>query len=233
MDKITFYQWPAITGLDSASPFCMKIHWALRYKRLPYDPVTMADRAAVLALNPRAKLPAIKFGDTIVADSTDIMRIIEERNPEPRLFPADPALRARAIVLEDWGDESLYWHLVYERWQIEDQYDQYAAELFPGVPRQVQRQYREVVVQALHGQGFGRMTVEQHRAKLSEALDALDAMLVNSEFLCGKELSVADIGVGAQVGGLDLPLTPAAAAEVRKHANVMRWLGRIAKAVSP
>jgi glutathione S-transferase len=232
MDKITLYQWPAITGLESASPFCMKIHWALAYKRLPFDPVTMADRAAVVALNPRAKLPALKYGDNIVSDSTDIMRFIEERHPEPRLYPSDPAARARAIILEDWGDESLYWHLVYERWQIEEQYDEYAAQLFPGVPRQVQRQYRESVVQGLYGQGFGRMTVEQHRAKLGEALDALDATLAEAQFLCGNQLSVADIGVGAEVHGLDLPLTPAASGEVRKRANVMRWLGRIAKAVS-
>jgi len=234
VEKITLYQWPPVKGLESASPFCMKVHWALRYKRLPYDPVTMADRAAVVALNPRAKLPALKYGDTIVSDSTDIMRLIEERHPEPRLYPSDPAARARAIILEDWGDESLYWHLVYERWQIEDQFEQYGAQLFPGVPRQVRQQMREGVVQGLFGQGFGRMSVEQHRAKMGESLDALDAMLAGGgEFLCGKELSVADIGVGAEVSGLDLPLSPAAGAEVRKRANVMRWLERIAKAVGP
>jgi glutathione S-transferase len=234
MEKVTLYQWPPIPGLESASPFCMKIHWALRYKRLPFDAVTMADRAAVIALNPRSKLPALKYGDaTTVIDSSDIIRFIDQRHPEPRLYPSDPVQRAKAIILEDWGDESLYWHLVYERWQIEDQYEQYGAQLFPGVPRQVRQQMREGVVQGLFGQGFGRMTVEQHRAKLGESLDALEALLADSQFLCGKELSVADIGVGAEVGGLDLPLTPAASAEVRKRANVSRWLDRLAKAVAP
>src|SRR5579885_206067 len=232
MEKVTLYQWPAIPGLESASPFCMKIHWALRYKRLPFDAVTLADRAAVLALNPRSKLPALKYGEDTVIDSSEIMRCVEERHPEPRRYPADPVQRAKALILEDWGDESLYWHLVYERWQIEEQFEQYGAQLFPGVPKQVRQQSREAVVQGLYGQGFGRMTVAQHRAKLGESLDALDAMLVDGGFLCGKELSIADIGVGAQVGGLDLPITPVAGAEVRKRANVMRWLERLAKAVS-
>ncbi|HUY18961.1 MAG TPA: glutathione S-transferase family protein [Candidatus Binataceae bacterium] len=231
MEKIKLYQWPAIPGLESASPFCMKIHWALRYKHLPFEAVTMGDRDAVVALNPRAKLPALGYGDTTIIDSSDIMRFIEERHPEPRLYPRDPALRAKAIILEDWGDESLYWHLVYERWQIEDQFEQYGAQLFPGAPQPVRRQLREGVVQGLHGQGFGRMTVEQHREKFGESLDALEAVL-DGEFLCGKELSVADLGVAAEVGGLDLPLTPVASAAVRKRAKVVRWLDRVAKAVA-
>lgn len=231
MEQIKLYQWPAIPGLESASPFCMKIHWALRYKRLPFDAITMADRGAVLTLNRRAKLPALSYGDTTVCDSSDIIRFLEERYPEPQLYPRDPALRARALILEDWGDESLYWHLVYERWQIENQYEQYGDQLFPGVPKQVKREIRESVVQGLFGQGFGRMTIEQHREKLGESLDALEAML-DGDFLCGKELSVADLGVAAQVGGLDLPITPIAGAEVHKRANVTRWLERVAKAVA-
>ncbi len=231
MEQIKLYQWPAIPGLESASPFCVKIHWALRYKRLPFEAIALADRAAVIALNPRSKLPALSYGDATVIDSSDIIRFIEQRHPEPRLYPRDPALRARAVILEDWGDESLYWHLVYERWQIEEQFEKYADQLFPGVPRQVKQQLREGAVQGLFGQGFGRMTVEQHREKLGESLDALDAML-DGEFLCGKELSVADLGVAAEVGGLDLPITPAAGAEVRKRARVMRWLERVAKAVA-
>lgn len=231
MEQIKLYQWPPIPGLESASPFCMKIHWALRYKHLPYEAITMADRAAVVTLNPRAKLPALTCGDTTVIDSSDIIRFLEERYPEPRLFPRDSALRARAVILEDWGDESLYWHLVYERWQIDNQYEQYGDQLFPGVPKQVKQQLREGVVQGAFGQGFGRMTVEAQRKKLGESLDALDAML-DGEFLCGKELSVADVGVAAQVGGLDLPITPIAGAEVRKRANVMRWLERVTKAVA-
>jgi glutathione S-transferase len=231
MEKIKLYQWPPIPGLESASPFCMKIHWALRYKRLPYEAIAMVDRAAVTALNPRLKLPAISYGDTTVVDSSDIIRFLEQRHPEPALYPRDPALRAKAVILEDWGDESLYWHLGYERWQIEDQFEKYGEQLFPGVPKQVKAQLREGVVQSLFGQGFGRMTVEQHRKKLGESLDALDAML-EGDFLCGKELSVADLGVAAEVGGLDLPITPVAGAEVRKRAKIARWLERVAKAVA-
>jgi glutathione S-transferase len=231
MEQIKLYQWAAIPGLESASPFCIKIHWALRYKHLPFETITMTDRNAVIALNPRAKLPVLGYGNTTVADSSDIIRFIEDRHPEPRLLPSDPAARARALILEDWGDESLYWHLVYERWQIPDQFENYAAALFPGVPKQARSQFREGVVQNLYGQGFGRMTVAQHREKLCESLDAIDAMLV-APFLCGDELSIGDLGVAAEVAGLDQTITPIASAEVRKRKNIMRWLDRLMKTVA-
>ncbi|MBF6570438.1 MAG: glutathione S-transferase family protein [Candidatus Binataceae bacterium] len=231
MEQIKLYQWRAIPGLESASPFCIKVHWALRYKQLSFEVITPDDRDSVVALNPRAKLPVLGYGDTTVADSSDIIRFIEARHPEPHLLPSDPALRARALIFEDWGDESIYWHLVYERWQVPEQFEQYANVLFPGVPEQMKNQFREGIIQYLHGQGFGRMTLEQHREKMCELLDALDAILV-TPFLCGNELSIGDIGVAAEVAGLNQTLTPIAGAEVRKRKQVMRWLDRVLKAVA-
>ena len=41
-------------------------------------------------------------GDEIVTDSTRILHHLEERFPEPPLFPADPAARAEVEVFLDW-----------------------------------------------------------------------------------------------------------------------------------
>jgi glutathione S-transferase len=231
MEKIKLYQFPSIERFESSSPFCVKVGWALHYKRLLYDSITLSDSAAVAAVNPRAKLPALSYGEATIADSSDIIRFIESRHPEPRLYPSDPALHARAIILEDWGDESLFWHLLYERWQIDEQFDHYAAGLFAGAPDQVVREIRERELRDLRCQGFGRMTIDEQRAKLCESLDALDAIL-DADFLCGNELSVADLGVAAQVAGLDISITPVAAAEVRKRHRVSRWLDRVTNAVA-
>ena len=38
----------------------------------------------------------------VVSDSTAILRHLEERQPEPRLYPHDPARRAEAEVFVDW-----------------------------------------------------------------------------------------------------------------------------------
>ena len=41
-------------------------------------------------------------GDEVVTDSTRILHHLEERFPEPPLFPADPAARAEVEVFLDW-----------------------------------------------------------------------------------------------------------------------------------
>ena len=38
-------------------------------------------------------------------DSTRVIAALEERNPEPALYPADPDERRRALELEDFFDE--------------------------------------------------------------------------------------------------------------------------------
>jgi len=37
-------------------------------------------------------------------------------------------------LLEDWADESLYWHVVYENWLIDDQFEKFAAEILAPMP---------------------------------------------------------------------------------------------------
>ena len=41
-------------------------------------------------------------GDRVVADSTAILEHLEERFPEPPLYPADPARRAELRLFVDW-----------------------------------------------------------------------------------------------------------------------------------
>jgi glutathione S-transferase len=53
-------------------------------------------------------VPAVIFEDgTKVLGSRKIMRALEERYPEPPLFPADDDARARVERAEQWGDEVL------------------------------------------------------------------------------------------------------------------------------
>jgi glutathione S-transferase len=234
MEKMQLYQFGPLGDLESASPFCVKVRDVLRYKRIPYDTVNATSPVQVRKLNPRAKLPVLVDGAVKLADSSIIVRHLETRHPEPRLYPQEPRARAMALLLEDWADESLYWHVVYERWQIPEQFAKFAEVVFSPVPaparplarllfgRQTRRQLR--------GQGLGRFSVGEQREKFRAALDWLDAM-IDGHFLCGAELSIADVAVAAQVGALNVPFTPLAEAEIHAHAKVMRWLERTFQAL--
>ena len=50
-------------------------------------------------------VPALKIDDEKVSGSRAIMRRLDELAPDPPLFPADPAARARVEEAERWGDE--------------------------------------------------------------------------------------------------------------------------------
>jgi glutathione S-transferase len=52
-------------------------------------------------------VPALKLDGRRVQGSRKIARVLEERWPEPPLFPQDPGLLARVVEAERWGEEQL------------------------------------------------------------------------------------------------------------------------------
>lgn len=63
-----------------------------------------ADRSLVERVSGQPLVPVIEDDGQIVADSTRILRHLEQRCPDPSLFPADPARRAELDVFLEWFD---------------------------------------------------------------------------------------------------------------------------------
>ena len=53
----------------------------------------------MLALNPRGRLPILRYGDVTLYESVAICHFLELEHPEPPLIPHSAAERARALVL--------------------------------------------------------------------------------------------------------------------------------------
>ena len=47
-------------------------------------------------------MPVLVDGDEVVSDSPVILRWLEDRHPEPPLYPSDPARRAEVQLFVDW-----------------------------------------------------------------------------------------------------------------------------------
>ena len=109
------------------SLFSAKARIALGEKGLPHDllQVGWSRKAAyaphhpeVLRLNPKGQVPVLVDGEVVVYDSTLIFEYLEERAPEPRLFPKDLAERARCRQQEAAADEIWFpqvWKLIEAR----------------------------------------------------------------------------------------------------------------------
>lgn len=223
--NIVLHQW-------EISPFCNKVRKVLRWKGLAYQTVEynglLAPRAAKLSES--GKLPVLDYDGTRVQDSSDIVAFLEQRHPQPALFPADPAERATARLFEDWADESLYWYEVYLRIMYPDVLPKVVELLCKDRPAWERSifsvVFRRSLTKQLRGQGLGRQdrqTVETH---LFEFLAALEAILAARQWLVGSQKSVADAAVSAQID--EMLRTSLLAPRIRQYAAVMQWIGRCA-----
>ncbi|WP_076070809.1 glutathione S-transferase family protein [Sphingomonas montana] len=58
--------------------------------------------------NPLGKMPALRDGDYLLADSSAIVAYIEALHPEPALIPAEPRARGMALFWDEFGDAELF-----------------------------------------------------------------------------------------------------------------------------
>jgi glutathione S-transferase len=74
-------------------------HKGIEVEWVDVDP---GDRAAVVAASGQPLVPVLVDGEQVVADSPAIIALLEERVPEPPLYPADEARRAEVEIFVDW-----------------------------------------------------------------------------------------------------------------------------------
>jgi glutathione S-transferase len=80
-------------------PYCARVRIVLAEKSVPHDTVVvdLADRPTWLyEKNPLGKVPVLEEDGLCIPESAVIMELLEERFPEPPLYPADPGQRALA-----------------------------------------------------------------------------------------------------------------------------------------
>ena len=92
------------------SPYAFKVRAALYEKALRFEKreiLKAADRGTLLRLNPRGEVPALVDGDAVICDSKVICAYLEDRFPDPPLYPHDVVLRARCRYLELKSDTDI------------------------------------------------------------------------------------------------------------------------------
>jgi len=89
-------------------PYCARVRIALAEKGLEYEvvEVDLDDRPAwIYDKNPLGRVPVLEEGEYVLPESAVINEYLEERWPEPALWPADPAERALGRLLVHRFDE--------------------------------------------------------------------------------------------------------------------------------
>ena len=89
-------------------PYCARVRIVLAEKRLEHETVIvdLDDRPAwIYEKNPLGRVPVLEEDAFVLPESAVIMEYLEERYPEPPLWPADPAERAAGRLLVERFDQ--------------------------------------------------------------------------------------------------------------------------------
>ena len=157
------------------SLFTAKVRIALDEKTIPYELVSVPFSRTngyspklpeMLAINPKGQVPVLVDDDLALYDSTLILEYLEDRYPEPPLYPRDIKDRARCRQLEAAADEIFFPHV----WEL-------IAEVF----------YKSDPAQR------DAARIDNAKAALGAQYAQLDRLLEGRDHLC-RQFTVADIG---------------------------------------
>lgn len=200
----------------SISHYNEKVRWALDHKGIPYRPRAPIPGAhmavaAWLTRGHHLTFPVIDLDGERIGDSSEIIGALEERRPEPGLYPPDAAERRRALALEDWFDEQLgpYVRRFVFHELLRDP-DRFAAIVGQAAPRAFE-------LMGSAGQGVAKILIgtryrarddaaaEQALAKVLAGFDRLETELGDGDYLAGETFGVADLTAASLLYPLVLP----------------------------
>ena len=159
------------------SPYVRKVLVCLELKGLAWeiDPIVPFfgdDRFT--ALSPLRRIPVLIDGELALSDSSVICQYLEDRQPEPALYPADVADRARARWLEEYADTRM-------------------GDVF------IWRLFNQVAIRpAVFGEkGDPELVAKTLAEDVPAVLDYLESLAPRDGFLFGPALGIADISFAA------------------------------------
>jgi glutathione S-transferase len=113
LGTLRVYRIPFSTNVE-------RVALAAGHKGIPVDWVDVdpGDRSVVERVSGQSLVPVLEHDGAVLTDSPRILDWLEERAPEPPLYPAEPARRAEVTVFVQWFNR--VWKLAPNRLVEED-----------------------------------------------------------------------------------------------------------------
>jgi glutathione S-transferase len=198
------------------SHFCEKARWALDRAGVAYVErrhMQIIHQFAARLAGGGKSVPVLKTGDGVFTQSHDIMVYADSFLPEPaRLYPADKALRAEVVALEQRFDAVL--GVEGRRWLYHEVFKDvkpFASYNLEGVPAWERLAFPFVVAPAKiyinHFLDIDDATAARALQLVDEELDAVAELLSDGRpYLTGERFTAADLAFAALSAPLIVPV---------------------------
>lgn len=218
-----------VWGLQSPSPFCLKLETWLRMAGIPYDPISL-DKPPQ---SKTGKVPYLLLNNgATLADSNLIIRTLASERGMDLDGRQTPEEQARVHAILRLVEESLYFAAVWERWMLPECWPITRDGYFGNLPGPLRTVFaglvRRKLKAALHGQGTLRYEPDEIAARGAADIRALSALLGQQAFFEGEQPGVADAAVyGALANLLGFPARTALKSAAEACPNLVAFCRRI------
>ena len=162
------------------SPFFRKAHVVLEEKNVSYEIESLGPfpkTPELLAMHPLGKIPILEDQGAFIPDSSVICAYVERLHPSPALYPSDPREFARALFIEEYCDTKV-------------------VEVVGGIF------FQRYVRPNIFKQEPDEAAVDELRGQLPPIFEWLESQAPESGESIFSEFSIADVSIGAHMGGL-------------------------------
>lgn len=217
-----------------------KVRAYLRKKAIPFIEVNSSIRVYKKFIVPRTGvkyIPVVQTpDDQVYQDTTVIIDSLEQRFPEPSIYPNTPVQKLVSLLLEVYGDEWLLIPAMHYRWHYKQENYQFiigefGKMLIPGWPGFMQRWLGKKVGSRFNGAvsmlGVSEGNREAIEQSYMQVLADLQTHFSEYDYLLGSCPSIADFGFIAPFYA-HLYRDPYPGKLMRKHAPaVVAWVERM------
>jgi glutathione S-transferase len=198
------------------SQYSEKVRLILDYKGLAYRKIEVTPgigQLELFRLSGQRKVPVLKDGSEIVADSTAIAKYLDRKYPERPLIPIDPQQRALCLLMEEWADESIGTKSRKVLFGALSQSQNLRTSILPTTtPDPLKILVGSVPSEFLSmlgfGLGVGPDVVKSAQEDIKQDLEALSLLLMDKPYLVTDHPTLADFAVAGLSMLLKFPSGP-------------------------
>jgi len=220
VQEIVFYQIPI-------SSFCEKVHWALDFKGLPYQSISVNPftRRELATISEGKQVPIIRHGGQVVCESSAIVSYLDEICPDPPLVPEKEPERRECLEIERIADQEIgpaTRRLAYDT--LTSDRSMLKRLMLPkkGAARLLNPVKGPLMAITLKWHfGISRKSCAFDRFSLSRRIASLQERLDGREHFIGDTLTIADISVASLLCPLEIVKDFSDAAD---YSRIFAWM---------